>query len=355
MKLEDRLEEKAVVELPRLIDIKLHAVDNIAADCNKLLLQDQGVLIVDDITYKLAGKKVEDNLIDTGTNIDVLRIDKASLENIAKAEELYKEVGAKFAVGAGGGTIIDVTKYSSFKSNLPFVSVPTAASHDGIASARASIKVEGRSFSYNARPPMLVIGDIGIISSAPKRFAIAGAGDLISNKTAVLDWELSSRITGEHMSQYAQMLSNLTADSMIASRQEIALDPIKRSYVVFKGLISSSMAMCIAGSSRPASGAEHLISHRLDGLHERPRMHGMQTGMLSIFTAYLHGANWHELKDTLQIIGAPISAEELSIDEDVLIEAIMTAQEQRPNRYTILSTGVTETAVKKALSETEII
>ncbi|MHA2100983.1 MAG: NAD(P)-dependent glycerol-1-phosphate dehydrogenase, partial [Candidatus Kariarchaeaceae archaeon] len=198
-------------------------------------------------------------------------------------------------------------------------------------------------------------GDVETMSKAPKRFAISGACDLLSNRTAVLDWYLSQRITGEHVSEYASALANLTADSMINSRNEIALDPILRTYTVFKGLISSSMAMCIAGSSRPASGAEHLISHRLDKLMKNPAMHGEQCGLMSVFTMYLHGGDWRQIKDTLDVIGAPSDAETLGTDNETIIEAILTAQEARADRYTILASGVTETAAKLGLEKTGIV
>lgn len=353
--IDTRLESKAEIELPRLIDAKMNAIDNIATDCNKLLLQDSAGLIVDDLTYEIAGKRVEANLKEAGIDVHVLKINGATMEAVKEACELYKEINARFSVAVGGGTVIDVAKYSSFKENIPFVSVPTVASHDGISSARASIKSKDRSFSYEARPPTLVIGDIETMSKAPKRFAISGACDLVSNRTAVLDWYLSQRITGEHVSEYASALANLTADSMINARNDIAVDALTRTYTVFKGLISSSMAMCIAGSSRPASGAEHLISHRLDRISSKPAMHGEQCGLMSVFTMYLHGGDWKQLKDTLEVLGAPTSIHELGTDEDTVIEAITTAQKSRSDRYTILSSGVTKTAVKLGLEKTGIV
>jgi len=344
-----------VIELPRLIDLKLHAIENIAEDSKKLLMGDVAVVIVDDITYKLAGKRTEQVLTDGGIETHVLSIKKATMDEVNRAIDLYKDVKADFSVGVGGGTVIDVSKYSSFLQNMLFASVPTAASHDGISSARASIKGEGRSHSYGARPPMLVIGDVETISKAPPRFAISGAGDLLSNKTAVLDWELSERITGEHVSDYASLLSNATADAIIKRRIGIASDAITRTYTVFKGLVSSSMAMCIAGTSRPSSGGEHLISHKLDTLLEKPAMHGEQVGIAAIFSMYLHRGNWRELAETLKIIGAPTTAEQIGADADIMVEAILNAQALRPNRYTILSSRLTEKAVRKGLETTGIV
>lgn len=333
----------------------MRAIDNIAEDCKRLQLENVAVLIVDKITYDIAGKRVEDNLATNGIDVHPLFITSSTMNEVDKTLELYKEVNAEFSVAVGGGTVIDVAKYSSFKASLPFVSVPTVASHDGISSSRASIKGTDASHTYQARPPTLVIGDIETLVNAPSRFTISGACDLISNKTAVLDWQLSNRITGEHVSEYASALSNMTANAMINGRTAIALDPIERTYTVFKGLISSSMAMCIAGSSRPASGAEHLISHRLDKLSQKPAMHGEQVGLMAVLTMYLHGGNWRELQETLEIIGAPSKGEDIKVDEDTMVEAVISAQAIRPDRYTVLSAGVTEIAVRNALEETGLI
>ena len=124
----------------------------------------------------------------------------------------------------------------------------------------------------------------------------------------------------------------MTANAIIEEREEIAVDPIHRTYTVFKALISSSMAMCIAGSSRPASGAEHLISHRLDKLMKKPAMHGEQCSLMSIFTMYLHGGNWQEIKTTLEVIGGPTTAEGIGTNESLLVDAIASAQALRPDR-----------------------
>lgn len=350
-----RLESRGLIELPRIIDVKFDAIQHTSENVHNLGLGKNGVIIVDNFTYEIAGQRVEENLIDGGFDVHVERIDAATMNNVEQAITTYEETDANFAVAVGGGTVIDVTKFSSFQHKIPFVSIPTAASHDGISSARAAIKADQSSHSLAAHSPILVIGDVGTMSKAPRRFAISGAGDLISNKSAVLDWELSKRITGEHVSQYASLLSKLTADTIIQERNEIARDPIVRTYTVFKGLISSSMSMCIAGSSRPSSGAEHLISHKLDHMLQKPAMHGEQVGIMSIFTTYLHRDNWKELRKTLKILDAPIYADQINADEDQLIDAILTAQDLRPERYTILKTGVTKLAVKRGLEITGII
>lgn len=49
--------------------------------------------------------------------------------------------------------------------------------------------------------------------------------------------------------------------------------------------------MEVSGSSRPASGSEHLISHAYDQVAARPTMHGIQVGVASIGTMLLQVLN----------------------------------------------------------------
>ncbi len=347
--------DRPLIELPRLFDVRLNAIEKIGENLDKLKLEGPVALLSGKKTYQIAGKKVQQVLEDHHREVHTFTVCDDSIETANEAIEFFKEINAFFAVGVGGGKVIDVAKYASHEFNIPFVSVPTAASHDGIASARASLKGVDIKGSFPAKAPIMVVGDIETLAKAPKRFTISGCADIISNKTAIMDWELSQRITGEHMSSYASTLSEISAISMIEAREEIAKDPIKGAYHVFKGLITSSMAMCIQGSSRPASGAEHLISHSLDQILKKPALHGEQVGLMSIFTMFLHGGNWKEIRETLEIIGAPTTAQQIGASAEELIQAISIAQSIRPDRYTILSTGVTEKAIVNALVKTGII
>jgi glycerol-1-phosphate dehydrogenase [NAD(P)+] len=346
--------KRPVIELPRLIDVQLNALDYLSSTLKRLKLTGRAVLLADSNTLKIAGNRILD-LLDTEYEIDTFLVKEATLEEADRAMEYLQEVEPNFAIATGGGTVIDIAKYSSFKQSIPFISVPTVASHDGIASARASLLGSGKKHSLAAHSPLAVVGDVETIAQAPKRFAISGCADILSNMTAVLDWELSNRITGDHVSQYAIALSRMTAKTMIDAREIIAKDSFEGTYTVLKGLITSSMAMCIAGSSRPASGAEHMISHVLDEIAQKPALHGEQCGLASVLTMYLHGGNWQEIMETLAIIGAPTSAAQLEILEEEFIEAVTMAHKIRKDRFTILSSGVSKEAAKKALSTTGII
>jgi glycerol-1-phosphate dehydrogenase [NAD(P)+] len=115
-------------------------------------------------------------------------------------------------------------------------------------------------------------------------------------------------------------------------------------WIVVKALISSGVAMSIAGSSRPASGAEHLFSYQLDRLVPGAALDGEQVGVGSIIAAYLHDGEdgmWRDIRDALAKIGASTTADELGINQGTVIEALTTAHNIR-DRYTILGNGMSE-------------
>ncbi|HII79218.1 MAG TPA: iron-containing alcohol dehydrogenase, partial [Methanosarcina sp.] len=155
------------------------------------------LIVTGSTTRDVAGRRVCKLLEDAGRSADAILTCGATIEEVEKIMEKALEMDASFLLGVGSGRSIDLAKLASTRLELPFISVPTAASHDGIASSRASIMDNGRNSSVQAQAPIAVIADTAIISAAPFRFLAAGCGDIISNYTAVLDWELANRLRNE--------------------------------------------------------------------------------------------------------------------------------------------------------------
>ena len=107
--------------------------------------------------------------------------------------------------------------------------------------------------------------------------------------------------------------------------------------VLLEALVSCGVAMGIAGTSKPCSGSEHLFSHALDLITQKPALHGEQCGLGTIMMASLHGIGWEIIRDTLRKVGAPTTAEDMGIDSEHIIEALVKAPKIRPERYTILN------------------
>lgn len=336
------------MEMPRKVALGSRILEEIPSIVKELGYR-YPMVLCDEVTYDIAGRTVTESL-----GCPHLCIDGATSEEVERVRaDLVPETDV--VIGVGGGTVIDVAKLASRYRSLPFISVPTAASHDGIASSRASIKAKDQKTSIKALPPVAIIADTSVIVNAPYRFLAAGCADLISNYTAVKDWELAHRLKGEYFSEYAAQLSLLSAKLMIKNASVIREGTESSVRKVLKGLISSGIAMSIAGSSRPASGSEHLFSHALDVIAPHPAMHGEQCGIGSVMMMYLHGGSWRSIRKALKTVNAPTTSEELKISDDHIIEALMTAHKIR-DRYTILGDqGLTRDAAESLAKTTGVI
>ena len=252
-------------------------------------------------------------------------------------KEIQKEVKKDHSdtiTGIGGGRSVDTAKLVAFNLGIPFVSVPTAASHDGMASPFVSIKSD-RPYSIITTAPLGVFVDIDIIKKAPARLLASGCGDLVANISAVKDWKLGHDKTGEYYGRYSANLAIMSAKIVMEKSSQYAKKGLDARIIV-EALISAGVASCIAGSSRPCSGAEHLFSHALDKIAPGKGLHGEKCGLGAIMIAKLQGQDWKKIAKTLKDVGAPTTARQIGLKEEQIVDALMIAQDLRPERYTIL-------------------
>ncbi len=344
------------MELPRSVVVGHDALLEVADVCRRIKLGKKGVLVADGTTMKIAGEKAIKVLSKGGFRVKEYLIAEASTEEVEGAEGFMKSKKADFALGIGGGRPIDVAKCASFNNGIPFISIPTAASHDGVVSGRASLLHNGQRTSVGAQTPIAVIMDTKIIAESPFRLLAAGCGDIISNLTAVKDWALARNLRNEYYSSYATALSELAARMVVENAGTIKPRLEESAWFVSKALVSSGVAMSIAGSSRPASGSEHKFSHALDRIARKPALHGEQCGVGTIMMMYLHGGNWQQVRDALLTIGAPTTARALGVTDEELIEALTHAHEIGKERYTILGDeGLTYEAAERLSRITKVI
>ncbi len=344
------------IELPRLIFIGNGSVYKVSEALEALGVRGGSTVFV--VTgphvWRRYGERLEAAL--DGYRLVVREARDAS---VGTAEALAAEAegaGARAVIGFGGGRPIDVAKYVAAKTGSVMVSVPTAPSHDGIASPFASLKGRERPYSVYVRAPSALVADIDVIASAPLRLIRAGAGDLIAKLTAVRDWKLAHRLKGEYYGEYAAKLALLSAKHAIEYAAEIGHGSKSGVRVLVEGLISSGVAMCIAGSTRPASGSEHLFSHALDLIYPGRALHGEQVALGTVMMMYLHGGDWRRVKRALERLGLPTRARDLGIPDEAVIEALTIAHKIRPERYTILGeTGLTREAAERLARVTGVI
>jgi glycerol-1-phosphate dehydrogenase [NAD(P)+] len=321
-----------------------------------LKLAPRALIVADATTRRLAGDEAVRILRDVGHQADLVQIQGATMESVAVVREAAERQQVGYLIGAGGGSVIDVAKLAAYESNLPFLSLPTSAAHDGIASANASIKETQGNVSKTARSPEAIVADTHLIGKAPYRMLAAGCGDVLANLVAVKDWELAASLKGEEFSSFAAALGRTAAETILQEAHAIRPGLEESVWLVTKSLITSGVAMSVAGNSRPASGAEHMFSHMLDRLAPGVALHGEQCGVGTILMMRLHGGDWQRIRDTLRAIGAPTTAQGMGHAPATVVEALARAHTVRPDRYTILGdSGLTADAAEHLARETGVI
>jgi glycerol-1-phosphate dehydrogenase [NAD(P)+] len=344
------------MELPRKVVIGHRAVLDVGDVCSELKIGKKALVVCDPTTKDIAGDKTMDVLQNLSFTVDCQVIEDSTVKVVESTTAMLKENSFDFVLGVGGGRPIDVAKCSSHEADLPFLSVPTAASHDGIVSSRGSLNSENGRKSVAARTPIAVIMDTAILAESPYKLLAAGCADIISNSTAVKDWILARKLKNEYFSSYAASLSRMTASLLIENAGSIKPRLEESAWFVAKALVSSGVAMSIAGSSRPASGSEHKFSHALDRIAKNPALHGEQCGVGTIMMMYLHGGDWERIRDALLAIGAPTTARSLGVTDDEIIGALVHAHEINKGRYTILGDeGLTHEAAEHLASITKVV
>lgn len=313
-------------------------------------------VITGEVTYDLAGKDVKKFLDDAGLDTVVLQIGHVTEESIKDAVESLHSKNISSVVGVGGGSKIDAAKLIAFHLGAFVISVPTIASHDGIASPRATIKTPGAVLSQQAVMPIAIVADTGVMVKAPYRYLAAGAGDVISNITSVLDWKLAHRLNGEELSSSAATLAEYASQELIERAPLIVRGVEESVWLVTKQILASGTAMAIASSSRPASGSEHLFAHALELYGAGTSMHGEQCAMGSLAALYLHGGDWQSLSSTYSKIKLSTRAKTYGIPDEVAIKSLIRAHSIRPERLTILgNSDLSYAAAEKALELTGVI
>ena len=334
------------MELPRKIVVGEKNIANIGNFLKSLKNTKKVSLISGSNVKKIVQKKIQ-------KHFDLAKIENiwylAKTNDTKSIRDIEKKVSqnkSDLIIGIGGGRSVDIAKMIGFNLGLPFVSVPTSASHDGIASPFVSIKGD-KPHSLVTTAPLGVFVDVDIMKRAPKKLLASGCGDLIAKITAVRDWQLSRDKTGEYYGRYSADLASMSAKILMESSERFSKKGLNVREIV-EALISAGVASCIAGSSRPCSGAEHLFSHAVDKLEPGVGLHGEKCGIGTILIAKLQGQNWKQIAKTLKDVGAPTTAKEIGLKPEILAKALTIAQSLRPERYTILKeVDMTE---KKAVS-----
>lgn len=261
----------------------------------ELLCRHQPVVICDENTFVAAGQAACAFL----PNCICVKLPAQNLHanerGVALAKEQLGKASPDILVAVGSGTIHDITRFIAHEKRLPFISVPTAASVDGFVSTVAAMTWEGFKKTFPAVSPLYVLADTDIFSKAPRRLTASGVADLLGKYTALADWKAAHLLTGESICPHICELEDKALQSLRKCVPDLAKGSAEAYETLMYGLLLSGLAMQMAGNSRPASGAEHHLSHlwEMEAINSYvDAYHGQKVGVGLLLAAnvYHHAA-----------------------------------------------------------------
>jgi glycerol-1-phosphate dehydrogenase [NAD(P)+] len=322
-----------MIACPLTVDIRPGAVTSIAELLSDRYISAHGHVAV--VVGPGQGERVVAELRPSLGNADVFNVEGGTHEAALELADSLRAGSYDAVVGIGGGRTLDVAKFAASMAALPMVSVATNLAHDGIASPVASLESERRKGSYGVHVPIAIVVDLDYVRACPQEQLRAGLGDVLSNLNALADWELAGRERGEPVDGLAAALARAGAESLLHRDEELtSLDFLTG---LAEALVLSGLAMTVAGSSRPCSGACHEISHAIDSLYPGTANHGEQVAVGALFASYLRDDDSAAgLDAALTRYGVPRVPADLGLSEEQFVAAVSRAPSTRPDRYTIL-------------------
>jgi glycerol-1-phosphate dehydrogenase [NAD(P)+] len=288
------------------------------------------------------------SLLPTTPAYQIALSDNSVSKVYATERDLRREVVPRLIVAIGGGKVADFSKRLAYIANIPLLLIPTIIANDGLISPIAVLHDEGVSVSLPGRMPDTVLIDMQIIGSAPLRYLRSAACDLITNLSATNDWERSADGETGRMHHLALQLSRMAAHKVLDCREWRNDSPTFLRAIVY-GQMLSGIAMALAGSSRPCSGSEHLISHALDALSlGADILHGEKVGITSRFCLHLQQSEDPLLETFFKEFGVARSFPGCeNFTEMQMVGIFAKAREMRPGRSTILDTFTDEELARR--------
>lgn len=337
-------------------------VAEILKDYNRIFM------VADKNTYEVAGRFVEELLTKSGKLSHICIIDNPELPTNANVGKVLIEAGIDdkiydinsfstnpdYILAVGSGSVNDICRMVSYRLGIEYGVVGTAPSMDGYISVVAPLIVGNRKIVYTCTAARHIIIDLDICANAPYELLLAGIGDMIGKYVAILDWEISKKLTGEY---YCDKVANMVLDAtakcvdLAFSLESRNIDTIQQ---IIDGLLLSGLGIAYTGSSRPASGTEHMVGQTWEIMDiengKTPNLHGIEVGEAT-FAAIVIFKKLYEVTDEewlKDLIGKYIPAFDRALqlqkqikipftvtDKDKFIEGVLRGRTFR-ERYTIL-------------------
>ena len=270
---------------------------------------------------------------------------------------------AGLIVGIGSGAICDLSRFCAYRLNADFIMIPTAASMDGYLSSISPLIINRSKTTFEGKQPVAALCDPELLRSAPGVMTSAGFGDIMGKVTSGIDWILSRELLGE---RYVEPAAEKAAEAVRICEENAdgaganSADGVK---AVVRALLLSGEAINETGNSRPASGAEHHLSHYWEEAFLRegkpPVLHGIKVAVAALTVIRVNGLllkeescggydgetvksvisrhtpDYGRFEGLLKRGGCPVSPAEIGIGRQTYIDGILNAFRLR-ERFTVL-------------------
>ncbi len=342
------------IDIPAIMEVNSNILENVGSYIERAGISRVIALFGEGIR-ELFGEKIISSIENKTalSLLDTCDFDDITIEKlIPHAFSIPSKADA--VIGVGGGKVLDTAKYIAFLNNLPFISIPTSTSNDGFSSSGCSLVINGKRTSVHAAMPFGIIVDLAVIKNAPVKFIYSGLGDIVSKISAVFDWYFEERNNAAKVDDFAAMLAKKSVNSIVRMPYTNITEQFFLKEMV-DSLTMSGIAMEIAGSSSPASGSEHLISHALDKILDRPQLHGIQVGIATYLMSLVQQHRFERVEKFLGDTGFFDHAATLGLKAEAFEKAIDIAPSIKPNRYTCIHVEENRNRAKELLRSNEIL
>ncbi|HSO24614.1 MAG TPA: sn-glycerol-1-phosphate dehydrogenase [Chondromyces sp.] len=283
----------------RAVVIENDAAGQVPELLSRLAAGPRVLLVADHRTWEVAGVAVAAALEGSHSVARCLLEDDADGQ-VHASVELVDELETTFDdefdcyIAVGSGTVNDLTKELAFRRRRPYVVFATAASMNGYTSAIVALLDNGLKTTRETAPPVAVFADPEVLVGAPRELTLAGLGDLVSKPYCGCDWFIASLVKGEYHCPLPDRLLAGPFERALEVFPRLATDDPEAVELLFKLLLVSGISMAVTGTSSPASGGEHLLSHYWDMTRLRDgrplNLHGAQVGVASLLVDELYSS-----------------------------------------------------------------
>jgi glycerol-1-phosphate dehydrogenase [NAD(P)+] len=321
------------------------AIEKIGSLCEEIGLSGKALLVNDEITWEIAGKKISESLLKSGfEEVENTTIEKgAVMSEVDKVRERIRLIRPSAVFGIGGGVNIDVVKVAASEEGVDYITIPTIFATDAM-STTVSVIYNSHSEGFLVKPMLAVVVDTDIIAEAPWRFQAAGFADYLSKICGIHDWKLSYSLGKDPIySEYATTVARAKCEWLIENASSIRRKEENAFNAFLKILMADGFLMEMAGNMRILFGSEHMVALALDDEFKqgkRKPLHGETISIATILMSCLQGEDWKSIKKALRAVDAPVTADQIGLDREAVIRALTKSRdislETSPDLYSIL-------------------